>query len=69
MRIHHHPMALSPGKHLKRIAVACSLLSFSLAASSMDPLQAYEAASKNDASILAARAAAMADREGSAPAK
>lgn len=69
MRIHHHPMALSPGKHLKRIAVACSLLCFSLAASSMDLLQAYEAASKNDASILAARAAAMADREGLAQAK
>ena len=40
-------------------AIACLLLS-STSAWSMDLLQAYEAAQKNDASILASRAAAVA---------
>ncbi len=43
-------------------AIACLLLS-STSAWSMDLLQAYEAAQKNDASILASRAAAVAGRE------
>lgn len=48
---------------LFRLNVVTGLLLFSASASSMDLLQAYEAAQKNDASILASRAAADAGRE------
>lgn len=48
---------------LKRLAVGGTLLCCSLVARPMDLLQAYQAAQSNDASILAARASAMAERE------
>ena len=48
---------------LKTLAVGSSLLCLSLAAFSMDLLQAYEAARIQDASILASRSAAEAGRE------
>lgn len=51
------------GVPLKWVALASLLLGFSTAASSMDLLQAYEAAQKQDASILASRATAQAGRE------
>ena len=53
----------TPTPILKWLAVGSTLLCMSLAARSMDLLQAYEAAQKNDATILAARATAEAERE------
>ncbi len=47
----------------KWLAVGSTLLCFSMAARPMDLLQAYQAAQKNDATILAARATAEAERE------
>jgi len=52
-----------PAAALKWLAVGTALLCFSLAARSMDLLQAYQAAQQNDATILAARATASAERE------
>ncbi|MCF8161387.1 MAG: TolC family outer membrane protein [Polaromonas sp.] len=48
---------------LKWLAVGSTLLCMSLPASPMDLLQAYQAAQSNDASILASRATAVAERE------
>ena len=45
------------------LAIGGTLLCYSLAANSMDLLQAYQAAQSNDATILASRATAMAERE------
>jgi len=59
-----HPF--KPSKHgntFKRLAVGSTLLCCSLTASSMDLLQAYQAAQSNDATLLAARATAVAERE------
>jgi protease secretion system outer membrane protein len=53
----------SQGGPYKRLGVGAALLCLSLASNSMDLLQAYEAASLHDATILAARSAAIADRE------
>lgn len=53
-----------PRLRLGKLALACGLLGLSFVASSMDLLQAYEAARSSDANILAARASAAADREG-----
>jgi TolC family type I secretion outer membrane protein len=47
----------------KWLAVGSTLLCYALAASSMDLLQAYQAAQSNDATLLAARATAAAERE------
>lgn len=47
----------------KRLTVCAVSLSLSLCANAMDLLQAYEAAQKNDATLMAARAAAAAERE------
>ena len=58
------PFILTPAAAaLKWLAVGSTLLCFSLAARSMDLLQAYQAAQQNDATILAARATAEAERE------
>ncbi len=51
------------GLGLRRIAAACSLLCVAMATHAMDLQQAYEAAQRNDSTILAARASAAADRE------
>ena len=48
---------------LKHLTLSALLLGLCSAASSMDLLQAYQAAQKNDATILAARATAAAGRE------
>ena len=48
---------------LRSLTLSCALLSSSSLLWSMDLLQAYEAAQKQDATILAARAAAAAGRE------
>jgi protease secretion system outer membrane protein len=53
----------SQGIPLKRLGLGSALLCLSLTATSMDLLQTYQAASQHDATILAARAAAVADRE------
>lgn len=53
----------SRGVPFKRLVVGSTLLCVSVAASCMDLLQAYEAAQKYDATILAARATALAERE------
>jgi TolC family type I secretion outer membrane protein len=52
-----------PSGALKWLAVGSTLLCMSLPASPMDLLQAYQAAQSNDASILASRATAVAERE------
>lgn len=58
------PTRSSHGVPLKKwLALSGLLLGFSTAALSMDLLQAYEAAQKQDASILASRATAQAGRE------
>lgn len=54
---------IAPAAACKWLAVGSTLLCFSLAARPMDLLQAYEAAQKNDATLLAARATAEAERE------
>lgn len=54
---------LVAGLPFKWLLVGSMLASFSFAAHSMDLVQAYEAAQRNDATILAARATAMAERE------
>lgn len=60
----HYPFKQSPrSATLKWLAVGSTLLCYSLAASPMDLLQAYQAAQSNDASILASRATAVAERE------
>jgi protease secretion system outer membrane protein len=51
-------------KTLKTVALACAVLCTSLSAHAMDLLQAYDAAQRNDPSILAARASTVADSEG-----
>lgn len=48
---------------LKWLAVGGTLLGLSITASAMDLLQAYQAAQQHDATILAARATAAAERE------
>ncbi len=53
----------SPGRSLKWLAVGGTLLGLSMAAGAMDLLQAYQAAQQHDATILAARATAVAERE------
>lgn len=59
---HSIKQSLRSGK-LKWLAVGSTLLCYSLAARPMDLLQAYQAAQSNDASILASRATAVAERE------
>ena len=60
----HHSFKQSPRSDpLKWLAVGSTLLCFSLAARPMDLLQAYQAAQINDATILASRATAVAERE------
>jgi outer membrane protein, protease secretion system len=49
--------------NFKWFALGSTLLCYSLAARPMDLLQAYQAAQSNDASILASRATAVAERE------
>jgi TolC family type I secretion outer membrane protein len=59
-----HPFKPSKhGKPFKWLAVGSTLLCCSLTVSSMDLLQAYQAAQSNDATLLAARATAVAERE------
>jgi TolC family type I secretion outer membrane protein len=50
-------------KILKPAALGCALLVLSLTANAMDLLQAYQAAQQQDATLLAARAGANAERE------
>lgn len=57
------PKRATPGVRLKCWVVSSLLLSVSTSVLSMDLLQAYEAAQKQDATILASRAAAQAGRE------
>lgn len=60
------PYAVKPFSRsgsLKWLAVGGTLLCYALAARPMDLLQAYQAAQSNDATILASRATAMAERE------
>lgn len=57
------PPSAAIGRGLRRVAAACALLCVTGASQAMDLQQAYAAAQRNDATILAARAAAAADRE------
>ena len=60
-----HNLSNSKNRHnpFKWFAVSSALLGLSMAAHSMDLLQAYQAAQQQDATLLAARATAMAERE------
>ena len=59
----HFLTSLTPGIPFKGLFLGGALFVLSATANSMDLLQAYEAAQKNDATILAARATAVAERE------
>ncbi len=59
----HFLTSLTPGIPFKGLFLGGALFFLSATANSMDLLQAYEAAQKNDATILAARATAVAERE------
>lgn len=57
------PKSSSADLTFRCISAACATLFLSFSAHSMDLLQAYEAAQRNDASVLAARASTSADLE------
>ena len=57
------PPCRAMGRGMRRIAAACSLFCGAMASHAMDLQQAYVAAQRNDATILAARASAAVDRE------
>ena len=59
----HFLISLTLGIPFKCLFLGGALFVLSATANSMDLLQAYEAAQKNDATILAARATAVAERE------
>jgi TolC family type I secretion outer membrane protein len=59
----HNRKPSTPCQTLRHVAVGCTLLVLSLSASAMDLLQAYQAAQQYDATLLAARAGANAERE------
>jgi len=61
--MHHPKTAATHGVAFKRLALCGLLLGLSSSVWAMDLLQAYEAAQKQDATILASRAAARAGRE------
>ena len=61
--MHLHPTRSTHVMPFKWLAVGSTLLGLSMVANAMNLLQAYEAAQHHDATILAARATAVAERE------